>query len=158
MTTTPRPLTPDGSQIEAHVVSLRSSGRTYEQIAMEIGLSGKSQAFRILQRALRRIPAERVDELRALDSARLDAMTSAIWPKALSGDPKAIGLMLKILERRARMLGLDRESTSPTTPDPLVLDEMAEALVERMALMEDLVENGTIVLPEHMLLGESRDD
>jgi hypothetical protein len=150
VTPSPRPLTPAGSEVEGRVVALRTSGWTFEQIADEVGLSGRSQAFRLLQRALRRRPAEMVDELRALDSARLDALTMAVWPKALTGDVKAAGTMLKILERRAKMFGLDREVTSSIDADPSHLDQAADKLLERIAIFEDLLERGAIALPAHL--------
>jgi hypothetical protein len=41
------------------------------------------------------------------DLARLDLMLSGVMPQAISGDTKAIGAAKGILERKARMLGLD---------------------------------------------------
>lgn len=144
-----RPLTPDGSEIEAQVVALRTAGRSFEQIAIEAGLSGRSQAFRVLQRALRRHPAERVDDHRAVDLARLDVLTSVVWPRALTGDAKAVGSMLRIMERRARLLGLDRETGQRFSAEPSELDETADELLERIAIFDDLVDKGAISLPSN---------
>lgn len=38
---------------------------------------------------------------------RLEAFQAAIWPAALSGDPKAIDAASKIMLRRAKCLGFD---------------------------------------------------
>lgn len=50
---------------------------------------------------------ENVTELRRLEGARLDRLQAAVWPKALSGDPAAVRAVVRLMERRARLLGLD---------------------------------------------------
>ena len=47
-----------------------------------------------------------VDELRELESARLDALQLAAWAKVEQGDLHAIEIVLKIMDRRAKLLGL----------------------------------------------------
>lgn len=42
-----------------------------------------------------------------LESQRLDEMTRSLWPKVVAGRERAIELVLKIQERRAKMLGID---------------------------------------------------
>jgi uncharacterized small protein (DUF1192 family) len=42
-----------------------------------------------------------------LELSRLDAMQRAIWPKAMEGDSRAIETCLKILDQRAKYLGLN---------------------------------------------------
>ncbi len=44
----------------------------------------------------------------SLAERRLDRALNAIWDGVLSGDPKAIMAMLRIEERRAKLLGLDQ--------------------------------------------------
>ena len=50
---------------------------------------------------------ESIPDVLMLESARLDEMTKALWPKVASGRERAIELVLRIQERRAKMLGLD---------------------------------------------------
>lgn len=52
---------------------------------------------------------EGVEDLVAIELKRLDLMAEAIWDKASEGDTAAIDRLLKIAERRARMLGHDAE-------------------------------------------------
>jgi hypothetical protein len=40
-------------------------------------------------------------------TGRLDALHQAIWPKALAGDVGAVHAILKIMEHRGRLLGLE---------------------------------------------------
>jgi hypothetical protein len=46
-------------------------------------------------------------EVIAVETVRLDRALNAIWDKVLAGDRGAINTMLKIMERRTRLLGLD---------------------------------------------------
>jgi hypothetical protein len=41
------------------------------------------------------------------EAQRLDVLQGDLWEKALTGDARAVEVVLKALERRARMLGLD---------------------------------------------------
>jgi len=68
----PKPLDPHSAETERAVCDLRASGLTFEEISSRLGLSGKGQAHKIYQRALIRIPAESVEELRFLEADRLD--------------------------------------------------------------------------------------
>lgn len=82
------------------------SGATMEALADRFDVA-KSRIHQIIQEVRDATPAEDLAELRRVDVARLDALTEAHWNLALKGDKDATGNVLKILERRARMLGLD---------------------------------------------------
>ena len=94
---------------QAQVLDLRRAGMSFSQIASSVGLS-KSGAHKLVQQgmegALRQI-ATSVDELRAEELSRLDGMLAKAYPSAAKGDLQAIDRVLKIGERRARLLGLD---------------------------------------------------
>ena len=51
--------------------------------------------------------AERAEQVRHLELARLDALGAALWPKVLDGELAACAVYLKAMERRAKLLGLD---------------------------------------------------
>lgn len=44
-----------------------------------------------------------------VDARRLDQLQSALWPLASQGDPDAIATMLKLMERRDSMSGIDTD-------------------------------------------------
>lgn len=88
-------------------VTMRLAGMTYEQVAEQAGYSDKSAARQTVMRALERVEQQRVDDLRALENARLDRAQAAIWPKVIGGDIKAVDSFLRLSARRARMNGLD---------------------------------------------------
>jgi hypothetical protein len=146
-----RPLTADVAKLEDAVCAMRSQGIAYEEIAQRLGLSGKGQAYRICQRALRRVPSESVTEMRTVEGQRLDEITTTLWPRALGGDIRAIGALLKVMERRARLFGLESSLSPPESPrTPTEVDEVSFLVIERLAVLDDLVEQGAVALPPHL--------
>lgn len=99
--------TPQVLDRERLVTSLRRQGLTWEQIAQQAGYKSPSGASEAYLRASARIVAEDVQTLRQLENDRLDLLFNAIWDKALAGDNEAIETCLKIMTRRAKLLGLD---------------------------------------------------
>jgi hypothetical protein len=57
--------------------------------------------------AVRETVQEPAEDLRRLEAERLDAALPALMEKVLRGRLRAIYTMLRIMERRARLLGLD---------------------------------------------------
>lgn len=94
---------------QRRALELRRSGASYTEIAAAIGLS-RSHAHRLVSLALadaRESVATNADELRAEELSRLDALLSSLWAAARRGQLGAVDRVLKIMERRARMLNLD---------------------------------------------------
>jgi hypothetical protein len=80
-----------------------------EQSAVPCDCNGISNPDRIWRRAINReenVGWRRAEAIR-LEEQRLDELQEGIWDKALAGDARAVEVALKVLERRARMLGLD---------------------------------------------------
>lgn len=90
-------------------LELRRAGLGYVDIGARLGL-GKSQAHRLVKAALAECIAAVNDEatqLKAEELSRLDGMLTGIWADARKGHLGAIEKVLKIMERRAKLLGLD---------------------------------------------------
>lgn len=90
-------------------LALRRSGATYQQIGERLGVA-VSTAHTAVQNALAGVADESdgaARELRALELERLDELQRSVWPEATRGGLAAIDRALKIMERRARLLGLD---------------------------------------------------
>lgn len=81
----------------------------YAEIAERIGIS-TTQAFRLVREAMQdartQIEAE-ASEMKAEEISRLDGMMRGLWPDARKGQHGAVDRVLKIMERRAKLLGLD---------------------------------------------------
>lgn len=140
---------------EAEAARLRSRGLTYQQIADEVGYKHRADAHNAVKAVLQATVREAGDDLRALELIRLDALYVAATKvlerehvtvshgqivSGADGTPilddapvlQAIDRLLRIQERRARLLGLD----APVKKDVSLTDERVaaiEALAEELA-------------------------
>lgn len=122
---------------ERQAVELALAGANLEQIAQAVGYADKSGASRAIHRSLDRHEAPAVQEMRALENARLDRLQTVLWPTAMAGDLKAIDRLLRLFERRARMNGLDQQSArdAGALADALLGDP--DARRERLTALRD---------------------
>lgn len=88
-------------------LELRKAGVSYQRIAETLGYKDASGAWRAVKSALKKTLQEPADELRTLEIERLDAMLSAIWASVKQGQYGAIDRAIKIMERKAKLLGMD---------------------------------------------------
>jgi transposase len=92
-----------------NALRLRKAGASYSQIAKALGCS-KTQAYRDIQRALKNIgkrEQEGAAELRLLESQRLDELLMPMMRQAKNGSQGAVDRVLRIMERRAKLWGID---------------------------------------------------
>lgn len=92
-------------------LELRKAGLSLRQIAQRTGVS-VSMAKKDLDRALADLLAEqntKAEDWRALELERLEKMHVALWPKVVNDAPNmhAVDRVLRIAERRSKLLGLD---------------------------------------------------
>jgi hypothetical protein len=90
-------------------LAYRKGGASYRAIAENLGVDVHT-AWEYVAAGLAELAAEQraeAAELRALEAARLDDLQRAVWPRAIMGSLEAVKVALRILERRARLLGLD---------------------------------------------------
>ena len=92
---------------QLQALELRKAGASYEAIAERLGYADRSGAYRAVKAALTLTLREPAAELRSLEAERLDAMLLPLWRRVQTGDEKAVDRALRIMERRARLLGLD---------------------------------------------------
>jgi hypothetical protein len=147
----PRPTSPriDAAERDAKALELRKDGLTYTQIAERLGIS-RSTAHKHVTRGLHRTRQEPADELRRLEAERLNQL----WAEAMAvlrrrhvlvqsgkvvkdddGQPitddgpllQATTTLLRVMERRARLLGLD----APARHEVLTLD-VIDAEIRRL--------------------------
>jgi predicted DNA-binding protein (UPF0251 family) len=123
--------TEDQAILDTEALKLRSNGLTYQKVADYLGVS-KSTAFERVQRALAAIPREAVEEYRKLETERLDTMLERVMEKVTYDDGKsgflfAVDRALAIMDRRAKLLGLD----SPTKHEVITLGAV-EAEIQRL--------------------------
>ena len=95
----------------AKAVAMRIAGLDYQTIADRLGYNSRGAACQDISRALeanRKECAERVEDMRTAELERLDRMLAVAWAKAMrDGNLRAIEVVIKIGERRAKLVGLD---------------------------------------------------
>lgn len=91
----------------AESIALRRAGVRVDAIAQKMGVTPRTVNTWISE-AIRDIPREEADLLRRIEMDRLDALQAAQWSAAMAGDYRATDLVLKVMERRARLPDLDR--------------------------------------------------
>jgi hypothetical protein len=93
---------------ERKALELRRAGATYDEIAQALGYATPQGAYLAYNRAIKRTLVEGgAEEARQSELDRCDRLQRAYWAKAMSGDIQAGGIILKVMDRRARYLGLD---------------------------------------------------
>lgn len=97
----------EAAERRAQALELRKAGATYEQIAQRLGYADRANAYRAVHTALKEITAEPAKEVIKLELERLDAMLLGLWPDARKGKPEAVDRVLRVMERRSKLLGLD---------------------------------------------------
>lgn len=105
----------NAAERRVNALNLRKSGASFRQIGDQLGVDAAT-AYRDVQRALADLAKEQresAEQLRQLELERLDALQIALWVQARQGNQGAVDRVLRIMERRARLLGLD----APTKAD-----------------------------------------
>lgn len=116
------------------------AGLSYREIAdaMHISLGTISRDANVI---LDRMKHEQITSLvkaRTIDARRLDRALNALWSAVLKGDLPSIDRFLKIMERRAKLLGIDAPiQTELTGKDGEAMEinvtaDAAEALARRL--------------------------
>lgn len=95
------------SERQAAAMELKLNGESYRTIALKLDYRGPSGSHKAVAAYLRKTLQAPTDELMKIELARLDKLQLRLWPVALAGELGAVDRVLKIMERRAKLLGLD---------------------------------------------------
>lgn len=120
-------------------VELRAAGLTFGQIATQLGYPSEGNAWRAVMKVLKNSAPESTDQVRQMEVRRLDAMFRPLYVQALRGDRLAVDRCLKIMERRAGLLGLD-----------------APIRIQQMVITEDQIREGIARLRQEVEVLEAR--
>lgn len=134
----------DAIEKQARAMELLKEGNTFEVIAEKLGYANRSCAHKAVMTGLKRTLQVPADELRTVHRMRLETMLSAIWWAVRNGDNKAIETALRIMEREAKLIGLD----APIRMDyrHTIIDE-----ARRVAQEQGLDEEAVIAEAERLL-------
>ena len=109
------PSTIDAKVRAARALELRMEGMKFDDIAEELGYAGRQGAYDAVSRELKALTREPAEEVLRLDLERLDKMWGVHYLNAQAGDAVALSSCMRIMERRARLLGLDAPSKNEVT-------------------------------------------
>lgn len=92
---------------EARCVEMKLAGLPNEVIAQAVGYKHRSNVAKAIKKCLDERVNESVDEIRKLEVARCDRLIQALWRDALEGKYLAVDRVLRVMERKAQIQGLD---------------------------------------------------
>ena len=105
------------AQRRSQALALRRQGETLKTIAGELGC-GVTRVHQYVAAELQKLNEQAGEDarlMRKLEAERLDRATTGIWPKVIRGDLLAIDRLIKIMERRAKLFGLDGPTKTAAT-------------------------------------------
>jgi hypothetical protein len=104
-------------------LELRAAGRKYREIADALGYSSPQHAHRDVKTELDALVKEPAMDVLAEELDRLDKMLQGLWSEARRGNIHSVDRVLRIMERRARYLGLD-------APDRVAVEATVRTTIE----------------------------
>ena len=124
----------DRAERTRKALEMRKTGATYDVIARTLRLANRGVAFNLVRDAIAAITKEPAEDVLAMELERLDALMVAHWNTA-KVDPRSAALVLQILDRRARYLGLDAPQRIET--DVNLAAEQHDVLSKSLALLPE---------------------
>jgi hypothetical protein len=118
---------------DEEILRLRLAGRPTRLVARQFNLT-VDEINIITDHALEQISDKLRVRITALELMRLDTLSEVYFEKAVSGDPVACGLAVKLSERRCALVGADFRHQDPVqlslgiSPQPSSVDRIMEAL------------------------------
>jgi hypothetical protein len=114
------------------ILNMRLHGLTFHEIARKLPEAGfrrvsVSRIHAIVAKNLRSCRDQPARELRQLELMRLDQLQAAHYKAAMGGDAAAISRVLSIMDRRAKLLGLDAGPEAAAS-----LDEARQTLLKKL--------------------------
>ena len=81
-----------------------------------LGTPVAATAHRLVAKALAEQLVDGIEDLREIEVARLDVLQAALWPRVEKGEIRAVNAVLRIIDRRCRLLGLYTTRTAVEQP------------------------------------------
>jgi DNA-binding CsgD family transcriptional regulator len=110
---------------KARALQLRAAGATFREIGLALGVH-RTYAQSLVHKAITETVAENADQYRAVEGETLLQLQRAFMPSALRGDQKSAVVVLRVMERRAKLFGLD-------APTKIAVDSDVDAEIAALA-------------------------
>jgi hypothetical protein len=127
---TKRPAPPTTDRGKA--IELRIAGWTHQAIGDRLGYDESTIRIWVREEMerLHALEVQCMDSIRRLQLERLEHMLEGLWAGASNGNPKAVEATLKVLDRQAKLLGLD-------APEKVELEHHIQQIAEEYGLTEE---------------------
>jgi hypothetical protein len=124
-------------------VELRAEGMSYPDIARELKYNSRQAAHDAVNRALKEMFREPLEAMIQLDMERLDRMWTVHFLNAQAGDVNALSACMRIMERRARLLGLDAPAKTAATSSV----DLTHSGMSKEELKEEALRLASLIIP-----------
>ena len=125
----------DKYQKQQQAIQLRAAGASYREIGQALDID-HTWARRIVLDGLNEAHSGNVEELRKEQGDRLERMLRGVYPAAVQGDHRSILSVLRILERQARLFGLDAPVLVQVSSE---VDRQIEELASMLTIKGEVV-------------------
>jgi len=152
-TSTPKSSEPTSSESETiyypEVVSsrgreayeLKLSGKSLSEIAEALDFNSTSEVVQAMNGQMR-LDAQFITEqgrqgILQMELDRLDRLQEKCWPAAMMGDPRSVEAVLKIMDRRIKITGLDSVDTQTQQHTVLVVGGQEQDYIKKLKELSD---------------------
>lgn len=136
---------------QARAIQLVVSGRSYQQVADEMGYANRGTVYRLVNRPLAAATKESAEDARAQAFMRLETLLRAVWDRAMTGDIPAGRASLGLIVAECRLMGLFDRDSSPSKPPARNCGGHPETVVTRE---DDCRHEGCAIHGKFMTLDE----
>jgi hypothetical protein len=138
-----RALSPETLEKYRRVWMLRTVGLTFEEIANAVGYADKSGAKQAYDAFAERYVTETVEQMRLLQSERLDMLLRPAMKRVNEGDLSWIDVILKVERRRSELFGLDApRKTEVSGPDGGAISiDFTDDLLRKVSAIENAMQS-----------------
>jgi orotate phosphoribosyltransferase-like protein len=113
---------------------LRKKGNNYREIAKELGVTAPTilADVRAVLHELSKEQQKEAADYKVLELDRLETLQVKMWELAINGDQGAVDRVLRIQERRAKLLGLDAPTKADVTSNGETLKAYVNVQVDKV--------------------------
>jgi len=133
---------PDTMRLKREILDLRKRALPYDYIADQLGITPE-EAKSLGRSAIQGLGGDEINDIelaKRLQIEQIDAMIAGIYPKAINGMFEAIDRMVKLLDAKAKLLGLNA-ATKIDIENRLVImaDQMGADIDELREIAKEVI-------------------
>lgn len=105
------------SERQQEALELRMRGMSQRAIGDAMGISQQAVAYHLKNALLeyQKDIEKNAAKIRAIELSRLERLQAAVWQPALDGNLEAVDKAIKVMDRRAKLVGLDAPKKTELT-------------------------------------------